>query len=65
MNNQELIARHQSALIGNYGKLPAVLVRGVGSLVYDADGKGGDPAVRLAHLHTGLTLTDADFWVFA
>jgi acetylornithine/N-succinyldiaminopimelate aminotransferase len=39
MTNQELITRHQAALIGNYGKQPAVLVRGEGTRLWDADGK--------------------------
>ena len=39
MTNQELIARHQAALTLNYGKLPAVMVRGEGSHLWDADGK--------------------------
>lgn len=60
MKQLELIARHQSALIGNYGKLPAVLVRGVGSLVYDADGKefvdlfAGFGGTILGHAHPEL-----------
>lgn len=60
MNNQELIARHQAALIGNYGRLPAVLVRGQGSLLYDADGKefvdlfAGFGGTILGHAHPAL-----------
>ncbi|HEY4328940.1 MAG TPA: aminotransferase class III-fold pyridoxal phosphate-dependent enzyme, partial [Phycisphaerae bacterium] len=39
MSNQEFITRHQSSMVLNYGKLPAVLVRGEGSRLWDADGK--------------------------
>src|SRR5437868_457870 len=39
MSNQQIIDRHQSAMVLNYGKLPAVLVRGEGSRLWDADGK--------------------------
>lgn len=35
-----------------------------GALSYDADGVGGDAAVRFATLTTGLALTNADFVVF-
>jgi Ca2+-binding RTX toxin-like protein len=34
-----------------------------GALLYDADGTGATPAVRFATLPTGLTLTNADFYV--
>jgi predicted acetylornithine/succinylornithine family transaminase len=60
MNNRELIARHQASLIGNYGKLPAVLVRGRGSLLFDADGKefvdffAGFGGTILGHAHPAL-----------
>ncbi len=60
MNNQEYIQRHQAAMVLNYGKLPAVLVRGEGSRVWDADGKeyidmfAGFGGTILGHAHPAL-----------
>lgn len=60
MNNQELISRHQAALTQNYGKLPAALVRGEGSRLWDADGKeyldffAGYGGTILGHAHPAL-----------
>ncbi len=60
MTNQENIARHQAALTLNYGKLPAVLVRGEGSWLWDADGKeyidlfAGFGGTILGHAHPAL-----------
>lgn len=55
-----LIARHERALIGNYGKLPAVFVRGRGTTLWDATGKeyldffAGFGGTILGHCHPGL-----------
>ncbi|HEY4328987.1 MAG TPA: acetylornithine/succinylornithine family transaminase [Phycisphaerae bacterium] len=60
MSNQQYIDRHQAALVLNYGKLPAVLVRGEGSRLWDADGKeyvdlfAGFGGTILGHAHPGL-----------
>ena len=60
MNNQELIARHEAALVLNYGKMPAALVRGEGSRLWDADGKeyidffAGFGGTILGHCHPAL-----------
>ncbi|HVT82953.1 MAG TPA: acetylornithine/succinylornithine family transaminase [Phycisphaerae bacterium] len=60
MSNQEFIARHQSALTLNYGKLPATLVRGEGSRLWDADGRefidlfAGFGGTILGHAHPAL-----------
>lgn len=60
MDNASLIERHKAALIGNYGKLPAVIVRGEGSRVFDADGKAyidlfaGFGGTILGHCHPAL-----------
>ncbi len=56
----ELMARHDAALIGNYGKLPVVLTRGQGSTLWDADGKeyidffAGFGGTVLGHCHPRL-----------
>jgi len=56
----ELIARHEGALIGNYGKLPVALVRGQGAMLWDADGKeyidffAGFGGTILGHCHPRL-----------
>ena len=61
MTNQELLARHHASTIGNYGKLPAVLVRGEGSFVFDAEGRkyidlfAGFGGTILGHCHPALT----------
>lgn len=60
MGNQEFISRHQAALTLNYGKMPAVMVRGEGSMLWDADGKeyidlfAGFGGTILGHAHPGL-----------
>lgn len=57
---EELILRHQAALIGNYGKLPVVFHRGAGSHLWDADGKeyldmfAGFGGTILGHCHPAL-----------
>ncbi len=57
---EELILRHQAALIGNYGKLPVVFHRGQGSHLWDADGKeyldlfAGFGGTILGHCHPAL-----------
>ena len=65
MTNQELIARHQSALTLNYGKLAIALVRGEGSRLWDAEGKeyidmfAGFGGTILGHCHPVLVETIA------
>lgn len=60
MTNQQLIARHQAALIANYGRLPVALVRGQGSHLFDADGNkyidlfAGFGGTILGHCHPAL-----------
>lgn len=60
MSNQEFIDRHQSAMVLNYGKLPATLVRGEGSRLWDADGRefidlfAGFGGTILGHAHPAL-----------
>jgi predicted acetylornithine/succinylornithine family transaminase len=60
MSNTDLIARHQSSLILNYGKLPAAIVRAKGSRLTDADGKtyidlfAGFGGTILGHCHPAL-----------
>jgi len=60
MSNQEFIDRHHAAMVLNYGKLPAVLVRGEGSRLWDADGKeyidmfAGFGGTILGHQHPAL-----------
>ena len=54
------IARHQAALVGNYGKLPVVLVRGSGALLWDDAGReyldffAGFGGTVLGHCHPAL-----------
>ncbi len=56
----ELLDRGGKALIGNYGRLPVVMVRGAGTLVWDADGRkyldlfAGFGGVILGHAHPAL-----------
>jgi predicted acetylornithine/succinylornithine family transaminase len=56
----ELIARHEAALTGNYGKLPVVLSRGHAATVWDAGGKeyidffAGFGGTILGHCHPRL-----------
>ena len=58
--NETLIARHKESVFMNYGKMPAVLVRGQGSKLYDADGKeyidlfAGFGGTILGHCHPDL-----------
>src|SRR5215217_1143581 len=60
MNNQEFIDRHQAAMVLNYGKLPAVMMHGEGSRLWDADGKeyidlfAGFGGTILGHAHPAL-----------
>jgi acetylornithine aminotransferase len=60
MNNQDWIARHEAALMLNYGKMPATLVRGEGSHLWDADGRAyidffaGFGGTILGHAHPAL-----------
>jgi predicted acetylornithine/succinylornithine family transaminase len=60
MSNAEWIERHQSSLTLNYGKLPAVMVKGKGSLLWDADGKeyldlfAGFGGTILGHCHPAI-----------
>ncbi|MCL2646316.1 MAG: aspartate aminotransferase family protein [Phycisphaerales bacterium] len=60
MNNQDLMARFQAAMVMNYGKMPAVIVRGKGSQLWDADGKeyidlfAGFGGTILGHCHPAL-----------
>ncbi len=60
MSNQEFIERHNAAMVLNYGKLPAVLVRGEGSRLWDAEGKeyidlfAGFGGTILGHAHPAL-----------
>ncbi len=57
---EELILRHQAALIGNYGKLPVVFHRGQGSHLWDVNGKeyldlfAGFGGTILGHCHPAL-----------
>jgi predicted acetylornithine/succinylornithine family transaminase len=58
---QEWLERGKRVLIGNYARLPLVMARGEGSLVYDADGKryidlfAGFGGAILGHAHPELT----------
>ena len=60
MKNQEYMDRHQAAMVLNYGKLPAALVRGEGSTLWDGDGKqyidlfAGFGGTILGHGHPAL-----------
>jgi acetylornithine/N-succinyldiaminopimelate aminotransferase len=60
MSSAELIARHQATMVGNYGKLPAVMVRGEGSFMWDAGGTkyidlfAGFGGTILGHCHPAL-----------
>jgi predicted acetylornithine/succinylornithine family transaminase len=60
MSNAEWIERHQAALTLNYGKLPAVMVKGKGSVLWDADGKeyldlfAGFGGTILGHCHPAI-----------
>ena len=39
LDTQRIVERGKSVLIGNYARLPVVMVRGRGSLVWDSDGR--------------------------
>jgi acetylornithine/N-succinyldiaminopimelate aminotransferase len=60
MSNQQYIDRHLAAMVLNYGKQAVVLVRGQGSLLWDADGKqyidmfAGFGGTILGHQHPAL-----------
>ncbi|MFF0463267.1 acetylornithine transaminase [Streptomyces mexicanus] len=60
MSNEELTARWQGALMNNYGTPRLPLVRGVGSTVWDADGReyldfvGGIATNALGHAHPAI-----------
>ncbi|MEU6244235.1 acetylornithine transaminase [Streptomyces sp. NPDC047024] len=60
MNNEELTARWQGALMNNYGTPRLPLVRGEGTAVWDADGKryldfvGGIAVNALGHAHPAI-----------
>jgi len=55
MTNKELIERSKKVLFQNYRTQPIALVRGEGTVVYDADGKryldfiGGIATVSVCH----------------
>jgi acetylornithine/N-succinyldiaminopimelate aminotransferase len=60
MTNQQYIDRHLASMVLNYGKQPVALVRGQGSLLWDADGKqyidmfAGFGGTILGHQHPAL-----------
>jgi acetylornithine/N-succinyldiaminopimelate aminotransferase len=60
MSNQQFIDRHLASMVLNYGKQPVALVRGRGSLLWDADGKeyidmfAGFGGTILGHQHPAL-----------
>ncbi|CAM5553845.1 Acetylornithine aminotransferase OS=Streptomyces alboniger OX=132473 GN=argD PE=3 SV=1 [Streptomyces alboniger] len=60
MSNQELTTRWQGALMDNYGTPRLPLVRGAGSVLWDADGKeyvdfvGGIAVNALGHAHPAV-----------
>ncbi|MYQ49280.1 acetylornithine transaminase [Streptomyces sp. SID4985] len=60
MNNEDLTARWQGALMNNYGTPRLPLVRGEGTAVWDADGKryldfvGGIAVNALGHAHPAV-----------
>jgi acetylornithine/N-succinyldiaminopimelate aminotransferase len=60
VSNQDIIGRHQAAMVLNYGKQAAALVRGEGSRLWDADGKeyidlfAGFGGTILGHAHPAL-----------
>ena len=59
-NTQEWLKRGQDVLIGNYARLPVVMTRGEGSVLFDADGKRyldlfpGFGGAVLGHCHPAL-----------
>jgi acetylornithine/succinyldiaminopimelate/putrescine aminotransferase len=60
VNNQELTARWQGALMNNYGTPKLALVRGAGAKLWDADGNeytdfvGGIAVNALGHAHPAI-----------
>jgi predicted acetylornithine/succinylornithine family transaminase len=64
--SQEWLERGRRVLIGNYARMPVVLERGEGALVYDADGKryidlfAGFGGAILGHAHPELVRAAAD-----
>ena len=64
--SQEWLERGKRVLIGNYARMPVVMERGEGSLVYDADGKryidlfAGFGGGILGHAHPELVRAAAD-----
>ncbi len=61
--SQQIVDRHTRLIVGNYGKLPAVLTRGKGSTIWDADGRSyidlfaGFGGTILGHAHPDLVKT--------
>lgn len=59
-NTQEWLRRGQEVLIGNYARLPVVMTRGEGSVLFDADGRryldlfAGFGGAVLGHSHPAL-----------
>jgi predicted acetylornithine/succinylornithine family transaminase len=59
-SNQQSVERGKAVLIGNYGRLPVDMVRGEGSILWDADGKkytdlfAGFGGSILGHCHPDL-----------
>jgi acetylornithine/N-succinyldiaminopimelate aminotransferase len=59
--NEELLARRDAVLMGNYGRPPLALVRGQGSTVWDADGNAyldlvaGIAVCLLGHAHPAVS----------
>jgi predicted acetylornithine/succinylornithine family transaminase len=60
MSNSSVIEQGKKVLIGNYGRLPVAMVRGLGSRLWDADGKeyidlfAGFGGAILGHCHPEL-----------
>jgi predicted acetylornithine/succinylornithine family transaminase len=60
LDTRQIIEQGKSVLIGNYGRLPVVMVRGSGSHLWDSDGKeyldlfAGFGAGILGHSHPAL-----------
>ncbi len=63
---QEIVDHAKSVLIGNYARLPVVMVRGEGSRLWDADGReyldlfAGFGGAVLGHCHPELVAAAAD-----
>ena len=60
LDTQRIIEQGKKVLIGNYARLPVVMVRGSGSKLWDSDGKeyldlfAGFGAGILGHCHPAL-----------